>query len=163
MSAYLVDDATLDVIVRAAIRFKLVRPASASLVGQALRWENIASVSHRYPNDALTGAQMPGPTAVPPLLSISGREIARDARLNPSTYSYTPRNALEPRLDLRAVLGCIECLNYQSCEHPGWPGSASQRLLNQLTRAIQATGVTERREGDWGVSTIAEAHEMVGV
>lgn len=161
MSAYVVDLPTIDVIVRAGIGYGLVRPESASLVGQALLAANVASVTYRYA-DVVGGGSMPGPTSMPAPVTWNGADGARGSNggfITPSPYTYTKRTEGEPLLDPARVLGCIECLNYQSCELPGWNESAAFTFLNALTRRIMRRhpGI-ERPESAWNVRTIAEAH-----
>jgi hypothetical protein len=52
-----------------------------------------------------------------------------DATLpSPAFYRFTQIPALH-------ILSCLNCLEYQSCEHPEWNESVAAQLLNQIRRA----------------------------
>lgn len=152
MSAYVVSKTHIDVLVRAALHYggrdgfrwwrtdengdydgwrkldkfadsyagmrdrehlELVSPSRA---GQILVSENVASVSYRYPDDDVDAGELPGPT---------------DAYyLGPYVYS-DPRYVLTPA----EVFKAIDCLDYQSCEHPEWRSSEAYALLRSLREA----------------------------
>lgn len=60
------------------------------------------------------------------------------------------------QLDRVATYKCIECLDYQSCEHPGWVDSHARRNLVALMEHLFPKGRPPRVLWDpapWGVST----------
>ena len=85
---------------------------TASEVGRMLWLENHASVAYRYPG----GGELPGPYPMPILSDYEWRRT----RLLPATV----------------VLKAIGCLEYQSCEHPGWEASEAFRFCDGLRRAM---------------------------
>ena len=87
-----------------------------SRLGQALVDENVRSVAYRYPNTNPDAGDLPGPI---------------DAYyMGPYVYS-------DPRVDLTpgAVFELIDCLDYQSCEHPEWRRSEAFAFLAALRKA----------------------------
>lgn len=157
MSAYVCGDPAIDVLVRAGLRYKLVTRASADLVGQALRAENVASVTYRYA-DIVGGGAMPGPVALPdPITQLA----SGGACITPASYRYTPRVEGEPRLDPAKVLTVISCYSYQSCEHRGWDGSAAHAYIEALDARIRRAHPGIDRDGGaeaWDPSEIAACH-----
>ncbi len=151
MSAYLPTDGTITAIVRTGLRFGMGSLSSATLTGQALLFESIASVSYRYPRDLANGEHLPGQllTSAPVVdWSMSGDNPA--AFLSPSWYRYTPRGEDEPALDPGKVLHAIAAYTYQSCEHPGWATSPAKQFVDELKRRIQRRGyVADESLGTW--------------
>jgi hypothetical protein len=120
MSAWIVSRQHIDVMVDAAIRRGLVEPSQADEVGRMLWKENLASVAHRYPRDK--DGERPGPTDF------------RDADVETYTFTPLPKEIvdvwdLNPDGALRVT---VDCYDYQSCEHPGWRGSAAHALCCRL-------------------------------
>lgn len=72
--------------------------------------ENVRSVNYRYPND-------PAPVE---LFTITPHDI--DDMLH--AWEFDPVQ----------VLKAIDCLEYQSCEHPEWETSSACSFLNRLRR-----------------------------
>jgi hypothetical protein len=89
---------------------------NADSVGAALLRENIASVSFRY-QDHGTG-NLPGPIPNPV----------------PEDYTYQPF----VKVDAAQVLKAVDCLEYQSCEHPAWKDSEARRFCDVLRRRYSA-------------------------
>lgn len=77
----------------------------AMATANALNLENHRSVSYRYRQE--------DETPVP--FEREELEAAQDLTTNPT-----------------ALLKAVNCLEYQSCEHPGWGNSASEHLLYRL-------------------------------
>jgi hypothetical protein len=86
----------------------------AAEVANMLYLENIRSVSHRYPGDK-SSATLPGTSGGSPI-------TARDFIGSPD-------------IDPVQVLKAIHCLDYQSCEHPGWEASEAHAFLASLSKA----------------------------
>jgi hypothetical protein len=98
-------------------------------VANMLYRENLASVSYRYPGDK-TSATLPGPCV---------------------TEAITARDFLRPIPHIKPVqvLKSISCLEYQSCEHPGWKESEAYTFLRSLEQsAINALPGYE--DAPWG-------------
>lgn len=72
--------------------------------------ENVRSVNYRYPND-------PAPVE---LFTITPHDI--EDKLH--AWEFDPVQ----------VLKAIDCLEYQSCEHPEWEASSACSFLNRLRR-----------------------------
>jgi hypothetical protein len=103
-------------------------PTRANRAGAALLGECIASVAHRYPD---SGPQLPGPIPTP----------------DPARYEWTDFGAA---LDPIEALKAIDCLEYQSSEHPGWAASGAHAFCGRLRVAlIAAIGGYEEAEWLW--------------
>lgn len=133
MSAFIVDHAHIDYLVTAAIEYGMgprgnsvywrrsddwrdsirVGIDTAEEVGAGLMRENIASVTHRYPD-----GDLPGPIPTP----------------DPSAYSFMP--VRPSTITAVQVLKAIACYEYQSCEHPGWRDSAAYDFCRRLENAV---------------------------
>jgi hypothetical protein len=132
VSAYIVDKAHVDALVRAAemrrVSYWRADPArptggdripvtreNRDAIGQLLTDANVESVSHRYQDDSLT--ELPGRTDAWWLIP----------------YRYSARGPiLEPVAGLKACDG----YEYQSCEHPGWPTSEAHALIEALRSTL---------------------------
>ena len=88
-----------------------------SIAGQILASENVRSVSYRYPNDDVDAGELPGPCDA----YYIGPYVYSDRR-----YVLTPAE----------VFKAIDCLDYQSCEHPGWTRSEAYSFLRSLRETI---------------------------
>jgi hypothetical protein len=83
---------------------------NADEVGQMLWNENRASVEHRYPGSE----ELPG-------------------RIGETWTGYVHRwNGKE--VEAADVFKAADCLEYQSCEHPGWESSSAYGFLQALRR-----------------------------
>lgn len=133
MSCYVLDNESINTLVRAGLRWGLIKRATADLVGQALIWENIASVTDRYPDVVGRMGDMPGPIGMHPII----RANETEAWINPLRYTYVPRGADEPRLDPAAVLVMIGRFTYQACETPTWEASAAKQFCDNLDRRVR--------------------------
>lgn len=110
MSAWIVDDGHIDVLIAAAREYlgEAKLPGAARALGQALWRENHRSVNYRY------------------------GERTRTPRYTP--HLSDERGPLHPV----AVLKAIGCYEYQTCEHPEWEASAARRFTQRLEAAILA-------------------------
>jgi hypothetical protein len=126
MSAWIVSQDTIDLMVTAAMRSagwneKYINiPETADLLGKALWKENYNSVNHRY-----------------------------DERKRTPAYHWTPvaevqEEKLRPEV-LVQILHAAHCYDYQSCEHPAW----SDSLAYWASQAIQAWAETLLLEMGW--------------
>ena len=107
MSAFLVTNDTIDLIVQAAYKYKVVNKRQRTLFGQQLWQANQQSMHEKYPNEA-------EPTYL----------LARNAY---SSFTPFPR-----KLKRAAVSGAIACFGYQACESMSWPTSEVKRLLDTV-------------------------------
>lgn len=48
------------------------------------------------------------------------------------------------------LLALMNCLDYQSCEHPGWSGSYAQTVLQLCARLLEKEGI-KSTEGVWSI------------
>ena len=140
MSAYIVDKAHVDALVRAGVdhrsqyfvdgepaRWVSVTREERDRIGQMLTDANVASVSYRYPDDSLT--DLPGP--------LSAWWIV--------PYRYSPRGPiLSPVQGLKAIDG----FDYQACETPDWRSSEAYAFLQGL-RDTLIRSTTSRRLRRW--------------
>ncbi|HEY3478495.1 MAG TPA: hypothetical protein VGL02_06290 [Streptomyces sp.] len=124
MSAWIVADGHIDVLVHALAQYKVVAADLGAggfrALGQTLWQENHASVNYRYGE-------------------------------NTETPRYQLRTT-EATLDPIVVLKALRCFNYQSCEHPGWTASTACQLMESLHAAIleQNPDLGERVHGPYG-------------
>jgi hypothetical protein len=103
-------------------------------LGAMLWTENVCSVSYRYPSDS--PASRPGPLSD----DIDGEAISYQY-VNPG-YTMTPGEAFR----------AIDCLDYQSCEHPGWRTSEAFAFLQALRERL-CTQVDGYGSAPWGWSS----------
>lgn len=148
MSAWIVDKLHIDYLVQAAMQRPHLHPmrfgdtqvtyATADEVGRELWAENAMSVSYRYrnsrPMNAGTFSNLPGPC-----------DFDHESLANYSLPSF-PRVRFDPVVALKA----IDCYQYQSCEHPGWEGSAAHRFTQEL-RQFMVTLLPGYDEAPWGI------------
>jgi hypothetical protein len=87
----------------------------ASFYADLLYQENIRSVQHRYPQDAVD--QLPGPIVKEPALTVSLSDVC-NAKTDPVT-----------------VLKLCDCLEYQSCETDDWEETGAFELLERIRKA----------------------------
>jgi hypothetical protein len=135
MSCFVLSTPEINTLVRAGIRWGLIKRASADLVGQALLNENICSVTRRYPDIVGAGGSMPGPVDMAPPVTMAEGDVTR-AWITPSAYRYVPRAEGEARLDPCAVRRLLGTYDYQCCEHPEWNTSAARAYCDALAAAI---------------------------
>jgi len=117
VSAYVVSNNTIHAIVRGGLQYGLVKRATAGLIGQALIETNHWSLCARY-----VGDQMPAP--------MTGYHL-------PDTIG---------KLTPEAIVGCIQCFEYQACEFEDWTHSAAYRFTQALLQRIERSnpGIMER-------------------
>jgi hypothetical protein len=104
--------------------------SNAPAIGASLLAECIASVSHSHP----TGPEdLPGANPIP----------------LPEHYEFTDFGRVLSAPEACKAIACLEC---QSSEHPGWPGSAARAFLGDLLwRLITTLPGYER--APWELST----------
>jgi hypothetical protein len=90
---------------------------SADAVGRVLWDACYASVAERYPDDK--DGELPGPTGL--------------TRAEVRSYVYEPPQA---RRSAVAILKCIACYEYQSCEAEEWPDCNAKRICDSLYRRL---------------------------
>ena len=115
MSAYVVDKETIDQLITGALRAELFGPEEANEKGQMLWRENVISVAYRYN-----------------LATRDATELAQ-YESDVEAYEYEPCEVSGAQ-----IISSIDCLDYQSCEHDGWPQSAAYALLEDLRAAFPA-------------------------
>ena len=114
MSAYLVDEGHIDAVLSYAVtkgfyfEGEAVTEHNATDFGIELLKENLDSVSYRY-------NESPG--------------FVKDAGDDPENYLFQmDRRAFTPL----EILKALTCIDYQSCEHPGWYSSRARALITSL-------------------------------
>jgi hypothetical protein len=111
-------------------------PELCSAAGTALLAKCIASVSYRYPNCAPT--ELPGPIPMPAA----------------QQYEFTDFGACAT---IAETCKAIDCLEYQSCEHPAWAGSGAERFCARLREDLTAALPGARdAPWEWSPETLAE-------
>ncbi|GAA4259848.1 hypothetical protein [Dactylosporangium darangshiense] len=116
MSAWIVSRDHLDLLITAAVAWSLTTTGDADDIGRTLWRENLASVAYRYPADR--DGTRPAPHGF------------RDRDVD--TYRFRPYPG---RIDPEVVTAAAASLEYQSCEHPGWPDSTACRWVHELHAA----------------------------
>lgn len=108
---------------------------TCSLFGACLLAENIASVSHRYPDCERN--ELPGPSPMP----------------IPDQYELTD---FGPCMTIAEACSAIDCYVYQSCEHPEWQGTSAEAFCERLRGALaaQLPGY-EQAPWEWTPETLA--------
>ena len=139
MSCYMVPKAHIDAIVDTAIygpeettrqnwfaphldidstgEQRRIQDGDEDALGDMLIRENLSSVHARYPDTLTDPSSTPGPC---------------------SLYWARPYGHSRPRRSLKALeaIKAIDCLVYQSCEHPEWDGSTAQVFLTALSGGL---------------------------
>ena len=141
MSAYVVDKATIDVMVRAGLRVRYkpmiwyhvgqryqLDDLTADRVGQMLLDECVRSVSYRYQDDGIT--ELPGPVNAYWLVPYKYRDVL-------------------PLPKPVEILKVIDCYEYQSCEHPEWETSEAKAYC-QVLRSHMISCLPGYEEAPWG-------------
>lgn len=126
MSAYIVNDETISVIVKGFVEYGVDytandyhsdRKGKFHNIGQSLLNQNYKSVNYRY------------------------REST-----NPHSFQYTNIDINEGML-----IGCIDCYEYQACETPDFFNSTIHTCLLSLKQAIIEKLIKEKgQEIPWG-------------
>jgi hypothetical protein len=88
---------------------------TCSVLGAGLLAENLASVTHRYPD--CERHELPGPMPLP----------------IPEQYEFTDFGAC---MTIAEACSAIDCYAYQSCEHAGWPASGAHAFCEALREAL---------------------------
>lgn len=131
MSAFVVDKSTISAIIDGALKngaryrstFKWYHNnewheltlSNADAIGQMLLNENIKSVSYRYQDSQVT--DLPGRTDASYIIP----------------YKHPIFGKQYPVIQ---IIKLINCLDYQSCEHPEWDSSESKSFLDGLKNAL---------------------------
>ncbi len=125
MSAFIVSHDHIDALLTYAIQNQIsfwnpeektrttIMRDNAEEIGRILLQENETSVRYRY-NDFDTD-DLPGTVG----------ETA-------ATYAYRPFFSFPRALTAVGVLKAVQCLEYQSCEHPEWEASLAWRICQDL-------------------------------
>lgn len=126
MSAFVVDKKHIDLMVSAIVNGTRdgvipARPYDPNRIGQMFVSENVESVSYRYPRDNVSKGELPGPGG-------------------PNAYYLAPYTYADPvyRPTSAELYMAIRCLDYQSCEHPGWQNSEAYQHCRDLQREIES-------------------------
>lgn len=114
-------------------------------VGQMLWDENLASINYRYPGTVDDPENIPGKIED----SYKG--------FHDYYYKALPFTTFEPP----QVLMSCHCLNYQSCEHPGWETSQAKAFLDALERAA-VSAIVGYGDAAWGAPPLVSAAKPAG-
>lgn len=105
----------------------------ANQVGRMLWAENLASINARYTDTIEHPENCPGPN------DFNGIETVADY-----TFKRTPR------IPPVAILKAINCYEYQTCEHEGWPTSQAKAFCDSLTASV-INSLPGYDESPWGI------------
>jgi len=136
MSAWVVSKAHIDAMVLAGVQLGVIHPRDAQRVGQNLFQENVRSVRHRYSHfaeDELAGM---------------GAELNVTYRVGPMP---------EAPVDLKVIALSIDCLEYQSCEHPEWDESRAAEYLRALESRVGKQNDPPEDRFVWGIEELGQA------
>lgn len=135
MSAYIVDRATIDALVHAAISVRdFGYQWTPDAIGQMLTDANVASVRYRYYRD--DDDSLPGPVSA--------------EWKTPYTFPLY-ESTRWPSPDLGFVFKQLSCFEYQSCERPDWRDSEAFAFCEALRHAYIAR-VPGYESAPWGCS-----------
>jgi len=149
MSAYIVDRNEIDYLVFVAHAWRGGRlsiytkgegwrDVTKRELGQLLWDENIKSVEHRYPSDAID--QLPG-------------------TIGDAPYIYDASPSVWLTIDPLQVIKAAKCYQYQACEHDGWHDSTAKHFIDGLIdEAI--TKITGYSKLAWGAPTPSNARPL---
>lgn len=124
MSAFMMSKVAIDLLA-SALTVGEIALEHPDAVGKALWTEQLASLAYRYPADG--SGERPGP------IGLLDEHV--------QAYRFHSVDDITPLSPAR-LNGLVACYRYQSCEHPAWEGSNSERWTAQL-----ATGL-RRQVGD---------------
>ena len=139
MSAFIVSDSHLDYLCAALVAYQVSVPwddgtfrrshdprddADLQAMRDALEAENVTSVNYRY--------------RISPGESVAHRRAVRH---------------VNRPIDPVQVMKACQCLEYQSCEHPGWPDSFAKRVLEFLNSAA-INRLPGYDKADWAIGGI---------
>ncbi len=144
MSAFVIERAAIDALARFACqretvwtdqtaegKYRYLEMSDADWLGRELWNENVVSVAYRY-DDA---DDLPAEEGFTP-------ETALDYTLPTSAW-------MRPAASAASILKTADCLEYQSCEHPGWETSRAKKLLDAI-RSVAWRRVPGYEEANWG-------------
>ena len=139
MSAYIVDAATIDLVVQGLIHFGITKCDEREATANALLAQNIASVNARY---KLTNPMHNHTEALSWVL----------------LHRFTFRNTRQ----LAALLGACQCYRYQAEETEDWERTPANRwtlaLLNAIARRLCEVAL---QKVPWGISNASEAKDAL--
>ncbi len=120
MSAYICNPEQFALLAVYAYKQELVEQPEG--IAEMLARENIASVKCRYPGDADGGRPGPG---------LKDEDVVKAARIWVDYYLDN-----DPGASNAIIWNACDNLDYQSCEHDGWPTSDAWNLLQQIRQHI---------------------------
>lgn len=139
MSAFIVNKEHIDALVRLAVVHDVSWYDGGAMrytrhdpdgVGLMLLTENVNSVRYRYEDTPLD--HLPGPLTA----------------YWTKPYSYSPMGKVPTAVQ---GLKLVACLDYQSCEHPGWEASNAHKFCESLKDAlINVLPGYEEAPWEWG-------------
>lgn len=131
MSAYQVDPTIIDLIISKAVELKLYALHPTSGGHTYVTEDNASEFAQALWQENIK--------------SIAYRYDEETAKTDP--YTFTFYDNVRPG----AAAGCLNCYEYQACEHPGWEASAAHDLCTRLTSKLLTsilTNVPYGVEGD---------------
>jgi hypothetical protein len=133
VSAWIVSDRHIDVLVRALGRRELVSgPYGPTQVGRVLWRENVKSIHAGYPDTEENDDNYPGTFE-----GWSADEVDRYEYQVPADETQDPGR----------LLVTLDSYRYQSCEHRGWKQSTAYAWVQALQAALEAEGAVELPSG----------------
>ena len=142
MSAFVVNKTHIDLIVDVAQNGPRAganrgwrgenRFLDPNALGRMLWLENVKSVEYRYEEERL------------------------EDRAEAEAYTFTQPDY---RLTLGEALSAISCLDYQSCEHPGWEKSDAKAALDKLQYAL-VDQIKDKEVWEWSAEEVEKRVAM---
>lgn len=114
MSAWICSRTHIAAVAKAAVQLGVIQAAQAVENANALEVENFKSVDYRYREHNI-----------------------REGEVTQADIDHAPI------LSLHGTLKAVHCLNYQSCEHPGWMNSNAEHLLAAIEAIAKTRGAVE--------------------
>ncbi len=110
-------------------------------LGEILLNENWRSIWYRYPDTKKDLTKAPGTIAEiegPDVMLQSKMDVADETKINIGGYTYKPccgHSSLQFFCDcvsLGQFFKALNCLDYQSCEHPEWEDSDAKYIIDMM-------------------------------
>ena len=125
-------------------------------LGEILLNENWKSIWCRYPDTEKNLENAPGHIEEIEENSESKIDIGDETKTNIGGYRYKPCKFNEC-ISLVQFFKAINCLDYQSCEHPEWQDSDAKYILDLMIRNVTRDMIVEKgiignyKDAKWGL------------
>lgn len=149
MSAYICTPEHIGLLAAIAAEATPGVRGTAANIARRLARENILSVAYRYPYDKGNGDR-PGPC-------LTDAQIIKASMLYAEHYMGNL-----PGLPASSIVNMARCLDYQSCERPGWEGSIARKIVDTIERyGNRLAATTDHRPATVKWEFTLPEHEML--